>query len=73
MNRDHNYDGVAANQLFRNELRELAERKHIELLIAPPELCTDNAVMGAIAWEEVERGNFAQMDIDIQPGLLRGR
>ena len=65
--------GVAANQLFRNELRELAERKHIELLIAPPELCTDNAVMGAIAWEEVERGNFAQMDIDIQPGLLRGR
>jgi len=64
--------GVAANRLLRKELKVLAERKGIELLIAPPELCTDNAVMGAIAWEKVWRKEFAPLEIDIQPGLLRG-
>jgi N6-L-threonylcarbamoyladenine synthase len=50
----------------------LANDLQIELLVAPKDLCTDNAVMGAIAWEQVERNRFSPLDIDIQPGLLRG-
>ncbi len=65
--------GVAANRRLRHELSSLAERRRVELILAPPELCTDNAVMGAIAWERIHRGDYAAMDIDIQPGLLRNR
>ncbi|MEM8733257.1 MAG: tRNA (adenosine(37)-N6)-threonylcarbamoyltransferase complex transferase subunit TsaD [Planctomycetota bacterium] len=64
--------GVAANRLLRSRLAEVASELGAELIIAPPELCTDNAAMGAIAWEKAERNDFAPLDIDIQPGLLRG-
>lgn len=64
--------GVAANRLFREKLRDLTNGHKVELLIAPPELCTDNAVMGAIAWEKIVRAEFAPLSIDVQPGLLRG-
>ncbi len=63
--------GVAANKLFRRNLQAMAERTGIELIIAPPELCTDNAVMGAIAWEKIHKREFAKLDIDIVPGLVR--
>lgn len=63
--------GVAANQLLRKRLAALAKELSFELHIAPPELCTDNAVMGAIAWEKVHNGQFAPLETDIQPGLLR--
>jgi N6-L-threonylcarbamoyladenine synthase len=63
--------GVAANRLLRRDLEEMAGRRKIELVIAPPELCTDNAVMGAIAWEKIGRQEFSPMDEDIQPGLVR--
>ncbi len=64
--------GVAANGPLRNALTTMAANLGIELIIAPPELCTDNAVMGAIAWEKVKSDDFAPLEIDIQPGLLRG-
>jgi N6-L-threonylcarbamoyladenine synthase len=41
-------------------------------MIAPLKLCTDNAVMGAIALEKIKRGEFAPLDLDITPGLQRG-
>lgn len=64
--------GVAANELLREKLKGMTAGLKCELLLAPPELCTDNAVMGAIAWEKVEQNDFANLDIDIHPGLLRG-
>lgn len=64
--------GVAANEALREALTVACDRLGVELLIAPMELCTDNAVMGAIAWEQVERQQFTPLSIDIQPGLLRG-
>ena len=64
--------GVAANSLLRAQLAAMAQRLGVQLLIAPLELCTDNAVMGAIAWEQFDRGEFSALDIDIHPGLLRG-
>lgn len=64
--------GVAANRRLRETLTSVAKQDGFELVIAPPELCTDNAVMGAIAWEKVARGEFASLDLDVTPGLQRG-
>ncbi len=64
--------GVAANARLRSELARAARGGGFDVIIAPPELCTDNAVMGAIAWEKVKRGEFASLDLDISPGLQRG-
>ena len=65
--------GVAANRKFREQLREACNRRGIELHIADPKLCTDNAVMGALAWERYLAGEADTLDLDVQPGLLRHR
>jgi N6-L-threonylcarbamoyladenine synthase len=64
--------GVAANRLLRERLLEAAAREGFEVLIAPPELCTDNAVMGAIAVEKLTAGQTESLDLDVLPGLVRG-
>lgn len=63
--------GVAANRLFREQLQAAMQRLGVTLWIAPPELCTDNAVMGAIAIEKFRAGRFEALDLDIYPGLER--
>lgn len=63
--------GVAANQEFRSQLMQACQRQKIELHIAAPELCTDNAVMGALAWEKIKLGQFDTLELDAKPGLLR--
>ncbi len=63
--------GVAANERLRSELATACRENHIELHIAPAELCTDNAVMGAIAVQRYKAGLFESLDLDIQPGLVR--
>lgn len=63
--------GVAANSIFRQRLAELAERLALELIIAPREYCTDNAAMGAIGWELLDRGIRSPLDVDVTPGLVR--
>ncbi len=63
--------GVAANRLFREQLQQMASRENIELLIAPLQLCTDNAAMAAIAWEYFTDNRFASLDADVLPGLVR--
>ncbi|MGQ0741830.1 MAG: tRNA (adenosine(37)-N6)-threonylcarbamoyltransferase complex transferase subunit TsaD [Alphaproteobacteria bacterium] len=45
--------GVAANTAIRHTLAEAAAAKEFSLIVAPPELCTDNGAM--IAWAGVER------------------
>lgn len=64
--------GVAANVRFRERIEALARSLDVTLYLAPVELCTDNAVMGAIAWEHFRSGEFASLDLDIVPGLMRG-
>lgn len=64
--------GVAANPALRRSLEAAAARHSFSVVIAPMNLCTDNAVMGAIAWEKIKRGDFAGLDLDITPGLQRG-
>jgi N6-L-threonylcarbamoyladenine synthase len=34
-------------------------------------LCTDNAVMGAIAFERLRAGKTESLDLDAAPGLVR--
>jgi N6-L-threonylcarbamoyladenine synthase len=63
--------GVAANLRLRERLIEACGAAGIELHIAPPSLCTDNAVMGAIAWERHRAGAWESLDLDIVPGLQR--
>ena len=65
--------GVAANAALREQLEKLAAQEDFEVLIAPLELCTDNAVMGAIAVERLMQGKVESLELDIQPGLVRGR
>ncbi len=63
--------GVAANQMFREELARMAKQEQIEVLIAPMELCTDNAAMAAIAWDLLASGRIADLNADVLPGLVR--
>jgi N6-L-threonylcarbamoyladenine synthase len=63
--------GVAANRPFRERLEGLAKQHGFELFIPPLSLCTDNAVMGAIAVERIKAGQLADLDLDIESGLDR--
>jgi N6-L-threonylcarbamoyladenine synthase len=63
--------GVAANSRLRERLADEAARRAIELVIPPLSLCTDNAVMGAIAIERLKAGLTEPLSLDITPGLVR--
>jgi len=64
--------GVAANARLRERLEQAAARRDIQLIVAPLRLCTDNAVMGAIAFERLKAGLTESLDLDIEAGLVRG-
>ena len=63
--------GVAANDRLRQRLIEQAQQQNIRLHIAPLRLCTDNAVMGAIAVERLRAGCVESLDLDVYPGVIR--
>jgi N6-L-threonylcarbamoyladenine synthase len=65
--------GVAANRRLRERLTESAREHAYELHIPPLSLCTDNAVMGAIAVEHLRAGKTDSLALDILPGLQRLR
>lgn len=64
--------GVAANEKLRERLMAETARVGVSLEIAPLAMCTDNAIMGAIAWERFHAGKFESLELDITPGLVRG-
>ncbi len=63
--------GVAANARLRQRLGEETARRGLSLHIAPIALCTDNAVMGAIAVERLKAGLVEPLDLDVYAGLVR--
>ncbi len=63
--------GVAANRLLRESLEALGRRRRVAVFVPPPSLCTDNAAMGAIAWERLERGDDDGLLLDVRPGTDR--
>jgi N6-L-threonylcarbamoyladenine synthase len=64
--------GVAANRAFREKLEAACRDEKIALHIPPPKLCTDNAVMGALAVERLKAGLVESLNLDAYPGLIRG-
>ena len=56
--------GVAANQLIRSSLQQVADSADVALIAPPLALCTDNAAM--IAWaalERFERGETSELSV----------
>ncbi len=64
--------GVAANDRLRTRLEASAAQHGYELYVPPLSLCTDNAVMGAIAIERLRAGKVEDLSLDIRPGPERG-
>src|SRR5262249_40087252 len=65
--------GVAANSALRTRFEAEAGKRGLELFIPPLRLCTDNAVMGAIAVERLRGGLIETLELDAYPGLVRKR
>lgn len=63
--------GVAANGRLRERLQASADEHGHRLFIPPMSLCTDNAVMGAIAIERYRAGKFESLEMEVYPGLER--
>ena len=63
--------GVAANTLLRDSLDDLGRRRGVPVFMPPRSLCTDNAAMGAIAWERLEQGADDGLGLDVRPGTDR--
>jgi N6-L-threonylcarbamoyladenine synthase len=63
--------GVTANTALRDALERLGRKRRVDVLIPPRELCTDNAAMGGIAWERLERGEDDGLELDVRPGTDR--
>ena len=63
--------GVAANGVLRARLERDAKRFGFQFFTAPLSLCTDNAVMGAIAWERYRAGEFSDLDLKFEAGVVR--
>lgn len=59
--------GVAVNKLLRDRLGEMAAKLGVELILAPPQWCTDNAAMAAVAVEHLRQGRKSPLDLDALP------
>jgi len=63
--------GVAANGRLREQITAAVNGVGAEIHIAPFHLCTDNAIMGAIAFERFKAGDVDDLSLDVLPGLVR--
>jgi N6-L-threonylcarbamoyladenine synthase len=61
--------GVACNRGLRRELQSAAQRHRLDLRIAEPTFCTDNAAMiGLLAERRLVRGESTRLDTETGPG-----
>ncbi len=65
--------GVAANRAFRTALEKMSQALGVRLVVPPPELCTDNAAMAAMAVELWKAGRVAPLDLDAEPTYVGSR
>jgi N6-L-threonylcarbamoyladenine synthase len=62
--------GVSCNSRLRVKMRAACEARGLQLLIAPPALCTDNAAMiGYVAAQKIAHGEVSPLTDDIDPNL----
>ena len=61
--------GVACNRGLRRDLQQAAQKRRLELRIAEPAFCTDNAAMiGFLAERRLARGQSTLLDTETGPG-----
>jgi N6-L-threonylcarbamoyladenine synthase len=62
--------GVSCNSRLREKLAAACGARGLELLLAEPSLCTDNAAMiGYVAALRTEAGQSSELTVDIDPNL----
>ncbi len=62
--------GVSCNSRLREKMRTACSAAGVELLVASPALCTDNAAMiGYVAVRKLARGESSPLAADIDPNL----
>jgi N6-L-threonylcarbamoyladenine synthase len=62
--------GVSCNSRLREKMRAACAARGVELLVAPPALCTDNAAMiGYVAVQKLAYGESSPLTSDINPNL----
>ena len=62
--------GVAANRPLRERLARAAGTAGTVLRVPEPVFCTDNgAMIAAAGWAAAERGQWADWDLDVAPGV----
>jgi N6-L-threonylcarbamoyladenine synthase len=65
--------GVASNRSLRLAMSRRAAAEGLELLLASPEYCTDNAAMVAgLGWQLFRAGALADVGLDAEPGWRPG-
>ncbi len=65
--------GVSANSTLRASMQEACDKAGLTLYVPSPGYCTDNAVMiGAAAYFEYQKDNFADWDLNAIPNLKLG-
>ena len=69
--RSAHVEAIARRPVFRQLLEDAAKDRGAAIYIAPLSLCTDNAVMGGIAWERLRSGRFDDLSLDVVAGLVR--
>jgi len=62
--------GVSINRRFREKLAAACDRRRLQLLLAPPALCTDNAAMiAALACHKLQAGAPSAWSLDVAPSI----
>jgi N6-L-threonylcarbamoyladenine synthase len=62
--------GVSCNSRLREKMRKACDAAGVELLVASPSLCTDNAAMiGYVAVQKLAHGESSLLISDIDPNL----
>ncbi|MBQ1888027.1 MAG: tRNA (adenosine(37)-N6)-threonylcarbamoyltransferase complex transferase subunit TsaD [Firmicutes bacterium] len=62
--------GVACNSALRHRMAKACRRKGAKLWIPSPIFCTDNGAMIAMAaYQKARLGLYADLDLDVYPGL----
>ena len=65
--------GVSINGRFREKLTAGCASHNLELLLAPPRLCTDNAVMiAALAYHKLQAGQQSRFSLEVAPSIGLG-
>jgi len=66
--------GVSVNRRLREKLGGACGARNLQLLLAPPALCTDNAAMiAALAYHKLKGGQRSDYTLDVFPSIGLGR